>query len=160
VIENNGWAYSTPTKRQTRLTRLADRALAYGIPGESVDGNDPLAVHRVVAEALVRARAGQGPTLVEAVTYRMKGHAQHDNQSYVTREELAEWEPRDPIARLEAELSSHGLLSPSERDEITARITSELDDAVAEAEASPMPEAATAAAGAYHGSVAKPVFSR
>lgn len=160
VIENNGWAYSTPTARQTRLTRLADRALAYGIPGETVDGNDALAVHGAVAEALERARAGHGPTLVEAVTYRMKGHAQHDNQSYVTKEELAEWEPRDPIARLEADLRARGVMTDAELDAVGERIRAELDAAAAEAEAGAMPEPASAAAGAYFGSVARPVFPR
>jgi len=159
VVENNGWAYSTPTERQTRLTRLADRALAYGIPGETVDGNDVLAVHEVTSNAVARARAGQGPTLIESVTYRMKGHAQHDNQAYVSKDALSEWEERDPIARYERVLLDQSVLGREDLDAIVESIRAELDTAVAEAESSPMPEPATAALGAYAGSVASPVFS-
>jgi pyruvate dehydrogenase E1 component alpha subunit/2-oxoisovalerate dehydrogenase E1 component alpha subunit len=159
VVENNGWAYSTPTERQTRLTRLADRALAYGIPGETVDGNDVIAVYEVASRAIERARAGQGPTLIESVTYRMKGHAQHDNQAYVSKEALREWEERDPIARYEHALERQGLLTREEADAVVARIHAELDAAVAEAEASPLPAPHSAAYGAYLDSIAPPVFA-
>jgi TPP-dependent pyruvate/acetoin dehydrogenase alpha subunit len=158
VVENNGWAYSTPTERQTRVTRLADRALAYGIPGETVDGNDVVAVHDVTARAVARAREGKGPTLIESVTYRMKGHAQHDNQSYVSKEALVEWQERDPIARFERYLDERGLMSREEMDATVDRIRVELDRAVEEAEGSPMPDPAAAATGAYLDSVAAPVF--
>jgi TPP-dependent pyruvate/acetoin dehydrogenase alpha subunit len=159
VVENNGWAYSTPTERQTRLTRLADRALAYGIPGETVDGNDVLAVHDVTSRAVARAREGKGPTLIESVTYRMKGHAQHDNQTYVSKDALAEWQERDPVPRYERVLEERGLMTRADMQAAVERIRGELDRAVAEAEASPMPDGAQAAVGAYHNSVAAPVFS-
>jgi pyruvate dehydrogenase E1 component alpha subunit/2-oxoisovalerate dehydrogenase E1 component alpha subunit len=155
VIENNGWAYSTPTQRQSRLRRFADRAKAYGIPGVTVDGNDVLAVYQTTAEAVERARHGSGPTLIESVTYRMKGHAQHDNQAYVSREELAEWEARDPILRYERALEENGWMSAEECGATVARIGAELDAAVAEAEASPMPDPASAATGVFENSVAK-----
>jgi pyruvate dehydrogenase E1 component alpha subunit/2-oxoisovalerate dehydrogenase E1 component alpha subunit len=159
VVENNGWAYSTPTGESTRVTRLADRAKLYGIPGETVDGNDVLAVHEVTSRAVERARSGKGPTLIEAVTYRMKGHAQHDNQSYVAREQLAEWEARDPIARFEAVLKKRRAMSKALMQETVARIEAELDEAVLVAESSPMPEPASAALGAYASSVAPAVFT-
>jgi TPP-dependent pyruvate/acetoin dehydrogenase alpha subunit len=154
VVENNGYAYSTPIDRQSRLTRLADRALAYGIPGVTVDGNDVLAVYDATSEAAERARRGEGPTLLECVTFRMKGHAQHDNQAYVPREALAEWEARDPIARYERVLLSRGVATPEELDDLSERIRAELDEAVREAEESPMPDPESAAAGVYEGSVA------
>ena len=99
IAENNGWAYSTPFRKQTAARCLADKAAAYGIPGEQVDGNDVLAVHDAARRAVDRARSGGGPTLVEAMTYRMKGHAEHDAQAYVPKEELEEWTPKDPIER-------------------------------------------------------------
>jgi pyruvate dehydrogenase E1 component alpha subunit/2-oxoisovalerate dehydrogenase E1 component alpha subunit len=154
VVENNGFAYSTPTKRQSRLERLSDRALAYGIPGVTVDGNDVLAVYEATAEAAERARRGEGPTLIESVTFRMKGHAQHDNQAYVPREMIAEWEEKDPIARYERHLLENGIHSREELDAVVARINAELDEAVRLAEESPMPEPATAAVGTFDGSVA------
>lgn len=153
VIENNGYAYSTPTERQSRLTRLSDRALAYGIPGVTVDGNDVLAVFNVTREAADRARRGEGPTLIESVTFRMKGHAQHDNQAYVPREVIAEWESRDPIARFERHLVEIGAASQADFDATIERIHSELDQAVHEAESGPMPDPHTAAEGVFEGAV-------
>ena len=154
VIENNGFAYSTPTERQTRLTRLADRALAYGIPGVTVDGNDVLSVYRATRDAAERARRGEGPTLLECVTFRMKGHAQHDNQAYVPREVIAEWESRDPILRFEHYLIETGAASQADLDRAIERIHAELDQAVHEAESSPMPEPHTALEGVFDGSIA------
>jgi TPP-dependent pyruvate/acetoin dehydrogenase alpha subunit len=154
VIENNGYAYSTPTTKQSRLTRLSDRAKAYGIPGVTVDGNDVLAVFQATAEAAERARRGEGPTLLEAVTFRMKGHAQHDNQAYVPREVIAEWESRDPIARHERFMLENGIATEEDVKAIVARLDEELEAAVSEAEASPMPEPAQAAVGVYDGSTA------
>ncbi len=154
VVENNGYAYSTPTETQTRVKRFADRALAYGIPGVTVDGNDVLAVHAATEEAADRARAGLGPTLLECVTFRMKGHAQHDNQAYVPREIIDEWEARDPIARYERVLLARGVASQEGLDETVERIHAELDAAVREAEASPMPDPASAAIGTFERSVA------
>jgi TPP-dependent pyruvate/acetoin dehydrogenase alpha subunit len=146
VVENNGYAYSTPTAKQSRLGRLAVRAKAYGIPGVTVDGNDVLAVYDATREAAARARRGEGPTLLECVTFRMKGHAQHDNQAYVPAELIAEWEARDPIARYERVLVARGVATHDEIAAVSERVRAELDSAVELAEASPMPGAESAAA--------------
>ncbi len=102
IAENNGWAYSTPFHKQTAAKCLADKAAAYGIPGVSVDGNDVLAVYEAAREAVDRARSGGGPTLVEALTYRMKGHAEHDAQTYVAKEELEAWRAEGPARAVRA----------------------------------------------------------
>jgi pyruvate dehydrogenase E1 component alpha subunit len=109
VVENNQYAYSTPVERQYRAKALVDRGPGYGIPAVAVDGNDALAVHCVVAEAAERARLGGGPTLVEALTMRMDGHAVHDDAAYVPSELLEEWRRRDPIDRLADELRARGV---------------------------------------------------
>src|SRR5437762_9036734 len=99
IVEHNGFAYSTPTSKQTAVERLADKAKAYGIPGVTVDGNDVFAVYQVARDAIEHARQGGGVTLIEAVTYRRKGHAEHDDQRYQSAAEIAEWERRDPVTR-------------------------------------------------------------
>jgi pyruvate dehydrogenase E1 component alpha subunit/2-oxoisovalerate dehydrogenase E1 component alpha subunit len=144
ICENNGYAYSTPIRLQTAAKELKDKALGYGIPGVRQDGNDVLAVYSVTREAVARARAGEGPTLIELVTYRRKGHAEHDNQSYVAAAELAEWEARDPIDRYVAQLGQSGWATQAELSAIDQRIGRELDRAVAIAEKDPPPEATTA----------------
>jgi TPP-dependent pyruvate/acetoin dehydrogenase alpha subunit len=144
VAENNGWAYSTPTRNQTRLSNLADRAKAYGIPGETVDGNDVLAVHDAVGRAAERARRGDGPSLIEAHTVRWVGHFEGDPQAYRGKDEVADGRARDPIARLGGLLQTRGVLDDAHRERIRAGVTAEIDDAVAHAEASPLPEPAEA----------------
>jgi TPP-dependent pyruvate/acetoin dehydrogenase alpha subunit len=141
VIENNQWAYSTPVARQTPLRDLADRARAYGISGTIVDGNDVQAVYRAAKQAADRARAGNGPVLIEAKTMRMHGHAQHDPAEYVPKKMLEYWKARDPIARYERTLAARGVLSKSVKSAIDARIERELAEDVAFAEASPLPSA-------------------
>ncbi|MDQ0382469.1 thiamine pyrophosphate-dependent dehydrogenase E1 component subunit alpha [Amycolatopsis thermophila] len=101
VCENNHYGMSMSVSRAFRVKQLSERAAAYGIPGVTVDGNDPQAVHDVVADAVTRARAGEGPTLIEATTYRWKGHSKSDKNLYRTREEIEQWRERDPIARFE-----------------------------------------------------------
>ena len=101
VCENNHYGMSMPVSRASKVERLSDRAAGYGIPGVTVDGNDPQAVHDAVTDAVHRARAGQGPSLVEAVTYRWKGHSKSDKNLYRTREEIETWRSADPIARFE-----------------------------------------------------------
>jgi acetoin:2,6-dichlorophenolindophenol oxidoreductase subunit alpha len=101
VCENNQYGMSMSVARASKVERLSIRAAAYGIPGVTVDGNDPQAVHDAVAEAVSLARAGQGPSMVEAVTYRWKGHSKSDKNLYRTREEIAGWREADPIARFE-----------------------------------------------------------
>jgi pyruvate dehydrogenase E1 component alpha subunit/2-oxoisovalerate dehydrogenase E1 component alpha subunit len=162
IAENNGWAYSTPFRRQTAAKSLADRAPAYGIPGTSVDGNDVVAVYEASREAVRRARAGGGPTLVEARTYRMKGHAEHDGQAYVPRDELDDWARRDPIARHAERLLASGAVRAEDLEAIDCSISEELDRDVAEAERSPYPAAGSALAGVYAGEAidSEPAFLR
>src|ERR1700687_3728904 len=110
ILENNLWAYSTPVRRQVPLENLADRAKAYGIASYIVDGNDVAAVYKTTKEAVDRARAGQGPILIEAKSMRMRGHAQHAAPDYVPKEMREYWEKRDPIARHEKFLMEQKLL--------------------------------------------------
>src|SRR6185295_10764447 len=97
IVENNKFAYSTPTAKQTANPRFVDRARAYGCAGAQVDGNDVLAVYEVTRRAVERARRGEGPTLIEADTMRMRGHGEHDNMRYVPQELLEEWSRKDPL---------------------------------------------------------------
>lgn len=113
VIENNQYAYSTPTKRQFRVEQLSSRAASYGIPGITVDGNDVYAVHRVVAESVRRAREGGGPTLIEAMTMRIDGHAIHDGAHYVPPDLIESWRRRDPIDVLRQRLIENDVPSES-----------------------------------------------
>jgi pyruvate dehydrogenase E1 component alpha subunit len=149
ICENNQYAYSTPLDRQMRIANIADRAAGYGLPGVVVDGNDLPAVYEAAREAVERARAGGGPTLIECKTMRMRGHAIHDNMAYVPRELLEEWSRRDPLARLEALLREQGLLDDQGLAELVARIDAEIDDALAFAEQSPYPDPATLEVGVY-----------
>jgi len=151
VLENNGYAYSTPTAMQSAVTRYADRALGVGCVGETVDGNDVLATYAAAKKAVNRARAGEGVTLLEVITFRMRGHAEHDNQSYVPKELIQEWKEKDPIERFDRTLLEAGVITPDEIAAVDARIRSELDHAVEEAEGSPMPTGEEAARGVYYG---------
>ena len=139
IAENNGWAYSTPFRKQTAARSLADRAAAYGMPGATVDGNDILAVYDAALIAVERARSGGGPTLLEARTYRMKGHAEHDGQAYVPREELEEWGRRDPIELYAAKLLASGEVDAADLAAIDRRIAEDLDRDVEFAEKCPPP---------------------
>jgi len=142
VVENNGWAYTTPTRMQTAAKSFVDKAPGYGIAGERVDGNDMLACYGASKRAVDRARAGEGASLIEVTTYRRKGHAQHDNQSYVDPAEIAQWEStNDPIDRFVKALQESRWATADELREIDAAIDRELDEAVAEAERSPLPDA-------------------
>ena len=149
IAENNGWAYSTPTQRQMRVRNIATRAAAYGIPGEIVDGNDVLAVYEATRRAVGRARAGGGPSLIEAKTFRMKGHAEHDDAGYVPKEQFEEWKQKDPIERFERHLLTTGLATEDELKEITAKIDAQLNQEVDFALASPMPPPERAFEGVY-----------
>ncbi|HEV8598332.1 MAG TPA: thiamine pyrophosphate-dependent dehydrogenase E1 component subunit alpha, partial [Gemmatimonadales bacterium] len=112
IAENNGYAYSTPLHRQTAVKFLVEKAAGYGVPGEQADGNDVIAVYEVTRKAVERARTGGGVTLIELLTYRRKGHAEHDNQSYVPKAELAAWEQNDPIDRYVVRLTESGWAEP------------------------------------------------
>jgi pyruvate dehydrogenase E1 component alpha subunit/2-oxoisovalerate dehydrogenase E1 component alpha subunit len=144
IAENNGYAYSTPTHKQTAVRFLVDKAAGYGIPGVQADGNDVLAVYEVTRGAVERARGGGGPTLVELMTYRRKGHAEHDNQSYVSRDELESWARKDPLDTYVRRLIQTGWARTEELENIDRKILAELNQAVdaCENEALPAPETA------------------
>ena len=149
VAENNGWAYSTPTSRQMRIKDIVVRAAAYGIAGELVDGNDVLAVYEATHRAVERARGGAGPTLIEAKTFRMKGHAEHDDAGYVPKEHFEEWKRKDPIERFERYLLTNGLAGEEDLRRIAAEIDEELSREVDLALASPFPPAERAFENVY-----------
>ena len=150
VVENNGYAYSTPLSKQTAAKQLTDKAIGYGIVGEQADGNDVVAAYEVTKRAVDRARAGGGVTLIELMTYRRKGHAEHDNQSYVPEGEIDRWATEnDPIDRFVRVLSDEHGVASDELVAIDARIREEIDRATDEAEASPMPEPSDALVGIY-----------
>lgn len=151
IVEDNGFAYSTPTSRHVALRTFADRAAAYGIPGATIDGNNVLQVYGTTRAATERARRGDGPSLIEVKTFRMRGHAEHDDASYVPPELIAQWERRDPIALLLAYMERRGLMDEAQRQEIEERIAAEIGDAVQWAEDSPLPDPATQAEGVYAG---------
>jgi TPP-dependent pyruvate/acetoin dehydrogenase alpha subunit len=145
VIENNGYAYSTPTVKQFAIQNLSDRALAYGMPGQSVDGNDVLAVIEAVGQAGEHVRSGKGPALVECKTFRVRGHSEADKADYVSKELREEWLAKDPIARFEAYLSAENILTAADKAAIEARVKATVNDAVTFAEQSPAPDPATVA---------------
>jgi len=139
LCENNRWASTTASALSAAGGSIAARAAGYGVPGETIDGNDVLAVHDAVARAAARARAGEGPSLIEARTIRWVGHFEGDPQAYRPREEAAEGRRTDPIARLAGVLQTRGLLDAAHAERVRARVSAEIDDAVAHAEASPLP---------------------
>src|SRR5215468_3926170 len=149
ILENNLWAYSTPVRRQVPLENLADRAKAYGINSYIVNGNNVVAVYNTAREAVERARAGEGPILIEAKTFRRLGHAQHDPAEYVPREMRKYWEARDPIALYEKFLAAEKLLDAKGKKEIEEKIEALLAKERDFAETSPMPPAEFAAQGVY-----------
>jgi pyruvate dehydrogenase E1 component subunit alpha len=123
IVQNNQWAISVPLKKQTHSRTLAQKALAYGIPGLQVDGNDVLAVYAASREAVERARGGDGPTLIECVTYRLSMHTTSDDPTkYRSAEEVAAWERKDPLTRFAAYMQKRGLLEPGLEEAIEAEI--------------------------------------
>lgn len=149
IVEHNGYAYSTPTAKQAAVRRLADKRHAYGIPGTTVDGNDVLAVYEATRRYVDAARDGAGVHLLEVVTYRRKGHAEHDDQRYQPKEEIAEWEARDPVTTFSSCLTDEGWATPAELQAIDTRVTAELDQAVSESENDPLPSPDSALGGVY-----------
>ena len=150
VVENNGYAYSTPTHRQTLAKQFVDKAVGYGIPGEQADGNDVIAVYEVTKRAVDRARSGDGVSLVELMTYRRKGHAEHDNQSYVPDGEIDRWaRENDPIDRYLVRLREEFGVSNEEVETIDDRVRREVDEATDVAEQSRPPEPLDALVGIY-----------
>ncbi|HSR28371.1 MAG TPA: thiamine pyrophosphate-dependent dehydrogenase E1 component subunit alpha, partial [Actinomycetes bacterium] len=139
VCENNHYGMSMAVTEVSRLEKVADRAAGYGIPGVTVDGNDVDAVHKATAEAVAHARSGQGPTLVEAVTYRWKGHSKSDQNLYRTREEIDSWRARDPIERFEQAVLKAKTLSQDELKQVRDQARDAVRDAVREGQAGPPP---------------------
>lgn len=140
ILQNNGWAISVPTRTQTRATNLSLRAQGYGIPGVRVDGNDVLATYQVTLEAVNRARNGEGPTLIETVTYRVKPHTVADDPSrYRSDTDTAGWDAKDPVRRLRTHLLSEGHLSEEGDAEITREIEAEFEAALQVADRFPEP---------------------
>src|SRR5688572_17126662 len=149
VVENNGYAYSTPTSKQTLAAQFVDKAAGYGIAAEQADGNDVIATYAATKRAVDRARRGEGLTLVELITYRRKGHAEHDNQSYVPTGEIERWErENDPITRYLARLRDEGVAVDA-LEAIDARVAREIDEATDAAEQSGVPDALDALVGVY-----------
>ena len=142
VAENNMYGMSVPWNHVTKLPDIADRACAYGIPGEAVDGMDPLVVREAVARAAERARRGEGPTLIEAKTYRYYGHSHSDNRSYRTRDEEAEWKAADPIGRVKHDMEIVNWLTDEQFAAVEQDVQAKMTAAMAFANASPAPEAA------------------
>jgi pyruvate dehydrogenase E1 component alpha subunit/2-oxoisovalerate dehydrogenase E1 component alpha subunit len=159
VVENNRYAYSTPTDRQCAAERLADKAAGYGIPGVRADGNDVLEVYRTTKDAVDRARRGEGVSLIELMTYRRKGHAEHDNQSYVPEGEIERWaRENDPLDRYVAHLTGAQTVPAGELAAIDARVVEEIDRATDLAESSPPPEARDCLTGVYADPPAMPAL--
>jgi pyruvate dehydrogenase E1 component alpha subunit/2-oxoisovalerate dehydrogenase E1 component alpha subunit len=150
IVENNGYAYSTPTSRQTAARQFVDKAIGYGVPGEQADGNDVLAVYDVTRRAVDRARGGGGVTLIELMTYRRKGHAEHDNQSYVPTGEIERWErENDPIDRYIKRLTDEFRFDAADVAAIDERVRVEIDEATDAAERSPFPDPLDGLEGVY-----------
>ncbi|GAC1444576.1 MAG: thiamine pyrophosphate-dependent dehydrogenase E1 component subunit alpha [Chloroflexota bacterium] len=149
IVEDNGFAYSTPTAAHVAIKTFADRAAAYGIPGHTIDGNNVISVYRATRHALKRAREGHGPTLIEVKTFRMRGHAEHDDAFYVPKNTLAHWETRDPIKLLVAYMEERQLLEVNEKEALWQRVEKELDSSLDWAQRCPLPEASTQADGVY-----------
>jgi TPP-dependent pyruvate/acetoin dehydrogenase alpha subunit len=151
IIENNQFAYSTPTARQYSAARLSDRATGYGIPGETIDGSDVELVYRTCSDAVRRAKKGDGPTLIESVTMRMQGHSASDDASYVPATLLEEWKRKDPIAQHELLLLHECILTQEHKTKIEREINGEIEEAVRIAESNPPPGGSNAAEGVYAG---------
>lgn len=149
VVENNQYAYSTPLSKQMAIKEIVRKADGYGVPGETVDGNDVLAVYEVTKRAVETARMGGGVTLIEARTMRMRGHAEHDDFRYVPRSLLEEWKKKDPVDRYEKHLLQEAIATQSDLDGLIKKIQGVLDAGVSFAEESPFPDPSLAYDGVY-----------
>lgn len=137
VCENNKYGMSFSTERAFAIEHISERAAAYGFPGITVDGNDVDAVHAAATEAVERARRGEGPTLIENVTYRWKGHSKSDKNLYRTKEEIEFWKTKDPVGKFETLLIEKGVLTKEQTDQITENVRNEIRNAITEASAAP-----------------------
>lgn len=160
IVENNCYAYSTPVSKQTAAASFVDKAPGYGVYGDKCDGNDLFAVLEMTRKAVEHARAGNGAALLEVMTYRRKGHAEHDAQAYVPAGELDDWATRDPVDHFVARITGEGWVRPAELEEIDARVQREVDAAREEAEASPLPQPEEALCEVYGGTVARAPWTR
>ena len=149
VAENNGYAETTSSTWSVASDNIADRAAGFGMPGVIVDGFDFFAVHETASEAVARARTGQGPSLIECVTMRMHGHAEHDPADYVPRELLDEWQKRDPVALYENVLLEHGVVDEDTVQQVRASARQQAIDARKKALSDPLPDASTVERGVY-----------
>jgi pyruvate dehydrogenase E1 component alpha subunit len=149
VCENNQYGMSMSTTRAFKIEHIAQRAASYGMPGVTVDGNDVLAVYDAASEAVSRARAGDGPTLVECLTYRWKGHSKSDQELYRTKEEVKTWKNKDPIRRFRGLLVDEGVINREEDAEIEEAAKRIIDEALEFAQASPEPALDTILEGVY-----------
>ncbi|MDP9898835.1 thiamine pyrophosphate-dependent dehydrogenase E1 component subunit alpha [Variovorax ginsengisoli] len=140
VCENNQYGMSTSTERSTAVKRIAQRAQAYDMPGVTVDGNDFAAVAEASATAVDRARSRQGPSLLECLTYRHRGHSKSDRNRYRTKEEIDSWIARDPIGRFQHTLMSHGLIDEPQVAALVASVEREIAEGIEFAKDSPAPE--------------------
>lgn len=154
--ENNQYAISVPLSRQSGVPNVGDRAAAYGIPGVIVDGNDILAVYEASAAAMARARAGDGPTLIEAQTYRLAPHTSNDDdRRYRSREEVAAWRAKDPVARFRTYLVEQGILSEQDATAMWERAVRDVEQAAEVAERAPAPAPESAAQLVYAAPIGK-----
>ncbi len=150
ICEFNGYAISVNWRNQAAIDNVSVRAHGYGFPGVTVDGNDVLAVYAAMKDAVARARRGEGPTFIEAKTYRLVPHSSDDDdRRYRSKEELAEWTERDPVVRFAKQLGDAGVLDDAKDREINDRVNREVDRATDEAEASPEPEPESALSHVY-----------
>jgi pyruvate dehydrogenase E1 component alpha subunit len=149
VCENNGFGISVPVKQSTSVKDIADRAAGYAMPGHVVDGNDVIAVLDVFSQSLERARKGEGPSLIEAKTYRWKGHWTGDPEVYRTREEVAAWMEKCPIKRLRAYLLENKIAAEAELNALDEKAQKEVDEAAQFALAAPEPDPANVMDGMY-----------
>lgn len=149
IAENNQYAYSTPLEQSMKVTAIVEKAAGYGMDGIRIDGNDVELVLETAGEAIEKARAGGGPTLIEAVTMRMLGHAIHDGAEYVPRAQLEEWEAKDPVMRYRSRLLDEQVASEAELDHLDAVAKQLIAQAVAAAEAAPLPDPDTLEDGVY-----------
>ena len=140
ICENNLWAVSVPTTLSLNVSNIADRAVGYGIPGIVVDGMDVTAVYEAAGEAVTRARNGQGPTLIEAKTYRFRGHFEGDSGTYRPEAEIKKWLQRDPIKNFQEKLIEMKVLTAKNVEDIDKEALAEMDEAVKFAQESPFPE--------------------
>lgn len=161
IIENNGYAYSTPTRNQANCRAFVDKAVGYGILGLQCDGNDIVACYETMKQAVEHARGGGGSVLFEVLTYRRKGHAEHDNQSYVPAGEIDFWAANnDPIDRYERFLTTEKIADENDLKTIVAEVSDYLESELAIAEEAGMPEPVSAAYEVFDNRIVAPAFKK